>query len=107
MMGGGGGAGGAADTSAPTSTPGGGIGNPINTPDPLTRYKWWILGGLTLLLVAAAIYLLRGRSGPSEEVARAGFLFILFGHRRQALALGSAFHRPARRLHAASSAARA
>jgi hypothetical protein len=65
MMGGGGG--GAADTSAPTSTPGGGIGNPINTPDPLTRYKWWILGGLTLLLVVAAIYLLRGRSATSEE----------------------------------------
>ncbi len=65
MMGGGGGA--APDTSAPASTPGGGIGNPINTPDPLTRYKWWILGGLTLLLVAAAIYLLRGRSAGSEE----------------------------------------
>jgi hypothetical protein len=66
MMGGGGG-GGQADTSAPASTPGGGIGNPIGTPDPLTRYKWWILGGLTLLLVAAAIYLLRGRSATGEE----------------------------------------
>ena len=64
MMGGGAGQ---ADTSAPTSTPGGGIGNPIGTPDPLTKYKWWILGGLTLLLVAAAIYLLRGRSGNTEE----------------------------------------
>ena len=72
MMGGGGAA---ADTSAPASTPGGGIGNPINTPDPLTRYKWWILGGLTLLLVAAAIYLLRGRSG-SARGSRAGILFI-------------------------------
>jgi hypothetical protein len=77
MMGGGGAA--PADSSAPTSTPGGGIGNPIGTPDPLTRYKWWILGGLTLLLVAAAIYLLRNRgvteegspalvSGPSSDV---------------------------------------
>ena len=65
MMAGGGG--GQADTSAPASTPGGGIGNPIGTPDPLTRYKWWILGGLTLLLVLAAIYLLRGRSGREEE----------------------------------------
>jgi hypothetical protein len=57
--------GGAADTSAPASAPGGGIGNPIGTPDPLTRYKWWILGGLTLLLVAAAIYLLRSRGASS------------------------------------------
>ena len=24
--------------------PGGGIGAPINTPDPLSKYKWWILG---------------------------------------------------------------
>jgi len=56
-----------AESSAPASTPGGGIGNPINTPDPLTRYKWWILGGLTLLLVLAAIYLLRGRSPKEEE----------------------------------------
>ncbi len=40
-------------------TPGGGIGNPINTPDPLSKYKWWILGGLGLLLVVAAAFLLR------------------------------------------------
>ena len=55
----------ASDTSAPASAPGGGIGNPIGTPDPLTRYKWWILGGLTLLLVLAAIYLLRNRGANS------------------------------------------
>ena len=41
------------------SQPGGGIGNPINTPDPLSKYKWWILGGLALLLSAAAAFLLR------------------------------------------------
>ncbi len=39
--------------------PGGGIGVPIDTPDPLSKYKWWILGGLTLLLIAAAAFLLR------------------------------------------------
>ncbi len=39
--------------------PGGGIGEPINTPDPLSKYKWWILGGLGLLLAAAAAFLLR------------------------------------------------
>ncbi len=63
----GGGAAPASDSSASTSTPGGGIGNPIGTPDPLTRYKWWILGGLTLLLVIAAIYLLRNRSGSVDD----------------------------------------
>lgn len=47
------------DTGAASGRPGGGIGNPIDTPDPLTKYKWWILGGLALLLVAAAGVLLR------------------------------------------------
>ena len=44
---------------APGSQPGGGIGNPIGTPDPLTKYKGWILAGLALLLAAAAALLLR------------------------------------------------
>jgi hypothetical protein len=43
----------------PGNQPGGGIGEPINTPDPLSKYKWWILGGLGLLLVVAAAFLLR------------------------------------------------
>ena len=43
--------------------PGGGIGAPIDTPDPLSKYKWWILGGLALLLVAAAGFLLRKPDG--------------------------------------------
>jgi len=38
---------------------GGGLAAPINTPDPLTKYKWWILGALALLLAAVAAFLLR------------------------------------------------
>lgn len=45
--------------------PGGGIGNPIDTPTPLSRYTWWILGGLALLLAAAAAFLLRKQNGPA------------------------------------------
>jgi len=47
------------DTSTPGTQPGGGIGTPINTPDPLSKYKWWILGGLGLLMVVTAGFLLR------------------------------------------------
>jgi hypothetical protein len=50
---------GSSDSSSAPSRPGGGIGNPIDTPDPLTKYKWWLLGGLTLLLAAAAAFMLR------------------------------------------------
>jgi hypothetical protein len=49
--------------------PGGGIGEPINTPDPLSKYKWWILGGLALLLAAAAAFLLRRPPMPAAAVA--------------------------------------
>jgi hypothetical protein len=45
--------------------PGGGIGNPIGTPDPLSKYKWWILGGLALLFAAAAAFLLRKPPGAA------------------------------------------
>ena len=57
------GAGDASGQAAPNGTPGGGIGTPINTPDPLSKYKWWILGGLALLLAGAAAFLLRKPAG--------------------------------------------
>jgi hypothetical protein len=56
QTGGGMGESGAVDTG---NRPGGGIGNPIDTPDPLTKYKWWMLGGLALVLAAASAFLLR------------------------------------------------
>jgi hypothetical protein len=56
---------GAPDAGATDSKPGGGIGAPIGTPDPLSKYKWWILGGLALLLAAAAAFLLRKPTGAS------------------------------------------
>ena len=58
-----------AGAAATPSTPGGGIGTPINTPDPLSKYKWWILGGLALLLAAAAAFLLRKPAGVPGAVS--------------------------------------
>jgi hypothetical protein len=62
--------------NAPGNQPGGGIGVPIGDPDPLSKYKWWILGGLALVLVAAAGFLLRKPAGTpvvaTVEQARAG-----------------------------------
>jgi hypothetical protein len=52
-----------AGAGAASGQPGGGIGTPINTPDPLSKYKWWILGGLALVLVAGAAFLLRKPAG--------------------------------------------
>jgi hypothetical protein len=60
--------------AAPGNQPGGGIGAPINTPDPLSKYKWWILAGLALLLAAIAAFLLRkpaasGTGAPAGAAA--------------------------------------
>lgn len=60
---------GAQAAGAPGNQPGGGIGAPINTPDPLSKYKWWILGVLALLMATAAGFLLRK---PAPAVAGAG-----------------------------------
>lgn len=55
--------------------PGGGIGEPIQAPDPLSKYKYWILGALALLLAGAAAFLLRkpaantGAALPAAEPA--------------------------------------
>lgn len=53
----------AGEASAAGGKPGGGIGNPIGTPDPITKYKWWILAAFALLLAAAAAFLLRKQPG--------------------------------------------
>jgi hypothetical protein len=58
----------ASDASS-SAAPGGGIGAPINTPDPLSHYKWWILSALALILAAAAAFFLRRRSSDASLAA--------------------------------------
>ncbi|MBV8050775.1 MAG: carboxypeptidase regulatory-like domain-containing protein [Acidobacteriaceae bacterium] len=41
------------------SRPGGGLGPPIDAPDPLERYRWYILGGFGAVLAAGAVYIVR------------------------------------------------
>lgn len=48
--------------------PGGGLGPPIDAPDPLQKYRWSILGGIAAVLVAGAIQFVRRQ----QASARAG-----------------------------------
>lgn len=61
--------GGTADTggnpAANDTRPGGGLGVPIDTPDPLNKYKWWILGGVTLVFAIGAGFLMRSPAAAS------------------------------------------
>ena len=45
-------------TAAPSNNrPGGGLGPPIDAPDPLQKYRWWILGGFAALLITGGFYM--------------------------------------------------
>ena len=60
---------GAAASGAPTNSPGGGLGNPVDpgaTNDPWSKYRWWIIGGLGLLLAAGAGVMLKR---PTDQPA--------------------------------------
>jgi len=38
------------------SRPGGGLGPPIDAPDPLQRYRWWIIGGFAAVLIIGGVF---------------------------------------------------
>jgi hypothetical protein len=63
----------AAGGSAATDTrPGGGLGTPLDpegTNDPWAKYKWWILGGLGLLLAGGAGVMLKNGPQTAAPVA--------------------------------------
>lgn len=62
------GMGGVEPSSDAAGRPGGGIGEPIDTPDPLTKYKGWILSLLTIILIAASARFLRKREAVAGEI---------------------------------------
>ena len=49
--------------------PGGGLGPPSDAPDPLASYRWFILGGFTIVLAAMALYVRRRpKTSPAAGV---------------------------------------
>jgi hypothetical protein len=50
--------------------PGGGLGPPIDAPDPLQKYRWWILGGFAAALVVGGI-VVATRQQTAQRTARA------------------------------------
>jgi hypothetical protein len=52
------------------SRPGGGLGPPIDAPDPLQRYRWWIIGGFAAVLVIGGV-IVASRQQSANRAARA------------------------------------
>ena len=55
--------------AAPDNRPGGGLGRPIDTPDPLSKYRWIILGALGVVLAGGGyLAVSRSKSAPAGAV---------------------------------------
>jgi hypothetical protein len=52
--------------------PGGGLGPPIDAPDPLQKYQWWILGGLAGALVIGGVYVASRQQSAARALRRKG-----------------------------------
>ncbi len=52
-----------------SNRPGGGLGAPIDTPDPLQQYRWYILGGFVLVLGAGGWYVTTRKASPATAAA--------------------------------------
>jgi hypothetical protein len=55
-----------------SNRPGGGLGTPIDTPDPLQQYRWWILGGFAIVLAAGGWVVTKRQTSPATAPASAG-----------------------------------
>jgi hypothetical protein len=52
------------------SRPGGGLGPPIDAPDPLQKYRWYILGGFALVLAAGAVYVASRQQAAQRAIVQ-------------------------------------
>ncbi len=64
---------GSGESQPPAQTgarPGGGLGPPIDAPDPLQKYRWWILGGFAALLLLGGVYVASRQQSAGRALAR-------------------------------------
>ena len=50
--------------------PGGGLGPPIDAPDPLQKYRWQILGGFAAVLIIGGVYVALRQQSAARALAR-------------------------------------
>jgi hypothetical protein len=50
--------------------PGGGLGPPIDAPDPLQKYRWQILGGIAAALIVGGVYVALRQQSAARALVR-------------------------------------
>ncbi len=60
---------GPSQSAPPQARPGGGLGPPIDAPDPLQKYRWQILGGIAAALVLGGVYVAWRQQSTARSVA--------------------------------------
>jgi hypothetical protein len=50
--------------------PGGGLGPPIDAPDPLQKYRWYILGGFAAVLIGGAVFVASRQQSAARAASR-------------------------------------
>jgi hypothetical protein len=53
-----------------TNRPGGGLGPPIDAPDPLQQYRWQILGGIAAALIVGGVFIALRQQSAARTLAR-------------------------------------
>jgi hypothetical protein len=56
----------------PESRPGGGLGPPIDAPDPLQKYRWWILGGFAAVLIVGGVFVASRQQAANRDALAKG-----------------------------------
>jgi hypothetical protein len=60
------------EAAPPSSAPGGGLGAPTGSPEPLGNARWYILGGVIVIMAAFAVWMVRRKPGAEAAHASAG-----------------------------------
>jgi hypothetical protein len=57
-------------TAQSENRPGGGLGPPIDAPDPLQKYRWWILGGFAAVLIIGGVFVASRQQAANRPRAK-------------------------------------
>ncbi len=57
-------------STQPANRPGGGLGPPIDAPDPLQKYRWYILGGFAAVLIVGGVFIASRQQAATRAASR-------------------------------------